>query len=649
MLDKIKKIDKKYFWILAAVVLSLMIMFYFRHNFVGSVQMDFNGGSENTEAIPLSGGNVRQYFTISKDIKYMDVLMQNEGENTEKVAVSLYNSQTGELLQQQEVQVAPLDGGEQQIHLEMETQGLANGTELYIEFTSDENNQNVFLCANQGEYEEVLLQNTEEKDLRLRMDVTYGWVKYKMFFALTGIVVLVACFILLVPVKKKKQYNIQNMFLILALTGGVAMAVINPPAQECDGWEHLIRAVDVSYGNVLRPFADVTHEDGVIRVPENINDFSFQIVRKNSGSGTPYIENLKSQSFSDNSILMPYTGGVTSISYWPQALGLFIGRTLGVSMYTCVLLARLFNLAVYIALTYFAIKRMPVYKELFTIVALMPLTIYQAASGSPDSLMNALCFLFIALCFHYALEEEKKLNWKHAISLSVILLFIFVIKYVYVCIGLLVFLIPMKRFGGKKEYWKSFGIAMIPLVLAGGYLLVHMFQSVQVLQATDGGMTQTQYLMENPIALIKVLCSTVINMFYRAMENLNMLGWLEYPLESLIHIVPCFVTAVACINVDEKTKRLTKVQKLLSTVTGALCIVAVLVGLYIGDGRNNPVGAAVVNGFQGRYLIPVLALLFIGMGSRKIENHMERFTEKTVGAMGLMMAYAVIQVAGYCY
>lgn len=649
MLDRIKKIDKKYLWTIVAIVFAALFMFYFRHNFIGSIQNDFNDEYADVETIPLGKGNIRQYFTVSQNIKYMDILMENKGKSTEKVQVSLCIAQTGEVLKQQEVQVAPLDGAEQQVHLDIEVLGITEDTELYVEFLADENNQNIHLSANQGEYEEVLTQNSGKRDVRLRMSITYSLVKYMMFFGLAGIVVLIAALIFFVPVKGRKQYNIQNMFLILAVTGGIAMGAINPPAQECDGWEHLIRAMDVSYGNVLRPFADIAHEDGVIRVPENINDFSFQIVRANSGAGTTYIENLKSQRFSDNSILMPYTGGVTSISYWPQAIGLFIGRTLGVSMYVCVLLSRLFNLAVYIGIVYFAVKRMPIYKELFTIVALMPLTIYQAASGSPDAMLNALCFLFIALCFNYALETDKKLNWKYAITLSFILLFIFVIKYVYICIGLLVFLIPMKRFGEKKEYWKAFGIAMIPLVIIGGYLVIHMFQSVQVLQATEDGMTQTQYLMQNPIVLVKVLCSTVINMFYQAMENLNMLGWLEYPLASLIHIVPCFVTAVACINADEKAKKLTRVQKLLCTVTGALCIVAVMVGLYIGDGKNNAIGAAIVYGFQGRYIIPVISLLFIGMGSRKIENHMNRFTEKTVGAMGLMMAYAVIQVAGYCY
>lgn len=649
MLDRIKKIDKKYIWTIVAIVFAALFMFYFRHNFIGSIQKDFNDEYADVETISLGEGNIRQYFTVTQNIKYMDILMENKGERTEEVQVSLYSAQTDELLEQQKVQVAPLDGAEQQVHLDIEVLGMAEDTELYVEFLADESNQNIHLSANQGEYEEVLTQNLEKKDARLRMSITYSLVKYMMFFVLAGIVVLIAALIFFVPINGRKSYNIQNMFLMLAVTGGIAMGVINPPAQECDGWEHMIRAMDVSYGNVLRPFADVAHEDGVIRVPENINDFSFRIVRANSGAGTAYIENLKSQSFSDNSILMPYSGGVTSISYWPQAIGLFIGRTLGVSMYACVLLSRLFNLAVYIGITYLAIKRMPIYRELFTIVALMPLTIYQAASGSPDAMLNALCFLFIALCFNYALETDKKLDWKHAISLSVILLFIFVIKYVYVCIGLLVFFIPMKRFGEKKEYWKAFGIAMIPLVLIGGYLVVHMFQSVQVLQATEDGMTQTQYLMQKPIVLVKVLCSTVINMFYQAMENLNMLGWLEYPLASLIHIVPCFVTAVACINADEKAKKLTSVQKLLCTVTGGLCIVAVMVGLYIGDGKNNAIGAAIVYGFQGRYIIPVISLLFIGMGSRKIENHMNRFTEKTVGAMGLMMAYAVIQVAGYCY
>lgn len=60
----------------------------------------------------------------------------------------------------------------------------------------------------------------------------------------------------------------ENMVLILVSVMGISMAVINPAFQECDGPSHFYRSMDVSYGNILGSFANLTHEDGVIYVPE---------------------------------------------------------------------------------------------------------------------------------------------------------------------------------------------------------------------------------------------------------------------------------------------------------------------------------------------------------------------------------------------
>ena len=58
-----------------------------------------------------------------------------------------------------------------------------------------------------------------------------------------------------------------NLFFVIALCAGIAMAVITPPFQECDGWDHYLRAVDVSYGNLFSPLVVFTHDSGEIIAP----------------------------------------------------------------------------------------------------------------------------------------------------------------------------------------------------------------------------------------------------------------------------------------------------------------------------------------------------------------------------------------------
>ena len=80
-----------------------------------------------------------------------------------------------------------------------------------------------------------------------------------------------------------------------------------------------------------------------------------------------------------------------------------------------------------------------------------------------------LCFLFIALCMNYAYSKET-LKTKHVMILGVILALLCLCKYVYVCLGILVFIIPMKKFEDKKSYWKAFFAALIPIVIILGLM-----------------------------------------------------------------------------------------------------------------------------------------------------------------------------------
>ena len=83
--------------------------------------------------------------------------------------------------------------------------------------------------------------------------------------------------------RKLSRHKEANLFLILALCFGIAMACINPPFQECDGWMHYLWATDVSFGNLARPVTSLSHEDGVVLVPENFNEFGYRIIKPGTG------------------------------------------------------------------------------------------------------------------------------------------------------------------------------------------------------------------------------------------------------------------------------------------------------------------------------------------------------------------------------
>ncbi|MCF0146536.1 MAG: DUF2142 domain-containing protein, partial [Eubacterium sp.] len=98
----------------------------------------------------------------------------------------------------------------------------------------------------------------------------------------------------------------------------------------------------------------------------------------------------------------------TPYQYLGGMFGISIGRLLGLGGMMTFLLGRILNLVIFILLTAFAIKKLPFGKMALFIVALMPMTLQQAASYSPDVTINGLVFVVVALSLHLAYRAVNK-------------------------------------------------------------------------------------------------------------------------------------------------------------------------------------------------------------------------------------------------
>ena len=85
------------------------------------------------------------------------------------------------------------------------------------------------------------------------------------------------------------------------------------------------------------------------------------------------------------------------VGYLPQAAGIGLGRLVGAPPLTCFYLARLANLLAAIALLFFAIRLAPFGKQLFVLLALLPMTMFELASVSCDALTISGAMFFTAL------------------------------------------------------------------------------------------------------------------------------------------------------------------------------------------------------------------------------------------------------------
>lgn len=650
MKEKWKKIPPKY--VVAGIVFILMALLLVRHRsfFYYTRQDDYNDMSGEKTEIAAEQVTVSQYFTISGNIQNIALLMTNDSGEDAVIHATLKDADTDQVLAETESSVPESAGNEEVVTFALASDGVDGQRNVYLTLEETTKKSKVSYCALSGTYEQSLAVNDENKAVRLRMSVVYGGGLNKPFFLLfvLGVAVIIGIFV--IPVKWAKP---ENMVLILTAVMGISMAVINPAFQECDGPSHFYRSMDVSYGNLLGSFGNITHEAGEIYVPENVQEIAYRQVSPGSGGGNAYLEYLKTHKFSKNKVKMTYYESVTSVVYWPQGLGIFVGRTLNFSMYGVILMGRICNLLAYMGLAYAAVRLMPFYKNLMAMLAVMPLSIYQASSLSQDAVLNGVGFLFAALCCYYAFDEKVKLNWKKTLLLGVLLLVMFLSKYVYACLGLLVFMIPKDKFNSRKDYWKSFVIALLPLVILGGFVMFRVSSGISGLQAGAGGgadtMTQMQYLKMYPAAAVKVIISTLLVNINAYLMQLNILGSMNYPLTLFLVFGPCFLLGVGLLDGQEVRGRIKIRHRIIMLLAFIITFAAIMMGLYIGDGIANPVGSSVINGIQGRYFILMLILPFLALGSDRVKQDIRHFTVKCSGIMGIMLLYAVFMLVNTCY
>lgn len=643
---------------IVVVVVVLLIFLGTKRAFVGAVQDNYNNDTAEFQEITVSGSVIEQSLSLQERVTSMNFLLTNNSNETEMLQMELWNLEKNHCYIQEVINVPASGGAETVLTWNLEQVDLENATDVVLIVNGQECSAAVNLSVQDNVAGQPYLYNGEITEWHLRMSVVYERVTLWGFWAVLGLILLVigaGC-----VYAWDKKIAIEKMFAVVAVVAGIGIALVNPLGQETDGWLHFIRALDVSYGNVLAPFANNAHEGEYNMLPVNINDVRFEVIEPDMGAGLQYMQNLKNIKFSKETVLAGGECGYTSLYYAPQALGTAIGRGLNLSIYSCMVLGRMLNLLCYVVITFWALKLMPIYKNLLAVIALLPMSVYQAASYSPDAMLNALSFLFIALCFYYAFGEKEKLNWKHVISLGLILAVLFTCKYVYVCLGLLVFLIPSKKFGTRKDYWKAFGIAIIPLVLVASFFAIRtgvgMAASTAVVETADAAavaenvpMTQFEYAKDNPLAVMKTLFSSVLTFFNMYVEQLNTLGWLNYSLNILQTIVPCFVVGIACLDTEGVRERIRMFHRVLCFATGGIVVVMGMLGIYLMDTSANPIGNSLILGYQGRYVIPCMLLLFMTLGSGRIENRIKAFSVKIVGCMGLFLAYTMISLVRMCY
>ena len=304
-------------------------------------------------------------------------------------------------------------------------------------------------------------------------------------------------------------------------------------------------------------------------------------------------------------------------------------------------LGRIFNLISYAFLISLAIKKAPVLKIPLLAVACIPLSIYQAASVSIDSMVIGLGILTIAYFLYLYKASPQSLDTKHVALFCGLSLLLGLCKLPYLAFVFLILLVPKENFKDKNILrYMLLGILIVAFagVLWSTYsepALMHSWRSK--LNYMNPAL-QAEYLINNPLAILnflRLIFTQTLGITVNGLFNFFAAGSAYHYSDhyTLITVFLWIFLAFTLLFYPNKSKfnskaRLGSLLILLMVYVGT-CFIQLLTWADVG---NTNIGVST------RYFLPLFALLpiIVPFSIRKLDEFKESYDK-----------YAMIFIIGF--
>lgn len=431
----------------------------------------------------------------------------------------------------------------------------------------------------------------------------------------------------------RKKASMERIFAVCGLFLGILYLTVLPPLSAPDEVSHYISAYRLSSVLLGQPAAD---EEGRVYIREQdafILDGSLE-----PGEGFPETgeevgasvlgQTLTEQTYrtihdvgigkqGDNELVTTIRTPVatTPVAYLPQALGIAVGRLLGLGGIGLLYLGRLGNLMFYVAAVWYGMKRLPFGKEILFGVCLFPMTLHLTASFSYDTMILALSFLFTAVCLDLAYGAGS-VRKRDVVLLAAVMAALGPCKMVYAVLMGLCLLIPVKKFGGRRAWILS---AVLVLAAYGAAMVLVNSQTIAMYagetESYVGWAEESGYtlggLLHDPVNMLKIFYNTVLlqgeqyhtTMIGTSLGNLD--GVLNVPY-ILIVSMTIGILLMAMKKPGTETVYFSVKQKIWIWFLCLACAGATMLSMLIAW---TPASSGIILGVQGRYFLPFLPVL----------------------------------------
>ncbi|MGQ0613905.1 MAG: DUF2142 domain-containing protein [Planctomycetaceae bacterium] len=405
-----------------------------------------------------------------------------------------------------------------------------------------------------------------------------------------------------------------RFFVRAAAAAGLALVFLTPPFQVADEPHHLFRAYQISQGRV-------TGEKGGGTLPRSLQEVAGGTSSRFGRQDWSRIRSgLLRPLAPEDETFVPFANTVIQAPapYLPQALAIALARPFGAPPLVLLYLARLANLACAVCLTALAIRVAPAFRWGFALLGLMPMTIFQSASASPDACTTAAAFLFVACILNSNVPFLR---------LFVLAVFVVLSKQAYLCLVLLAFAQPGR--------WRQ-SIALVGASVVATGLWAWQVRALYVpLRPGVDPVEQARLVLGAPLRFLALVVHDYGHHTLRYFNHfVGELGWADTPVpHGLPRAYGISLLVAALAACDTRMLARTRVLLLLVFSAGLLSISGLV---YLSW---NAVGADQIQGIQGRYFLPLAPCALLALQNRTMRA--ERFRKWTPRAAAAFSALAL--------
>lgn len=411
----------------------------------------------------------------------------------------------------------------------------------------------------------------------------------------------------------------EKVYLGLGLVFGLLFILAIPPFQVPDEFSHFARAYGIVEGNLIARSLDIDVPASSVAFYHSVEYLNFQSEQKISPLSLASSLGMPLNP-ADKTPFLTNAAGYPPVSYFPEVLGMGIGRLFNASPLLLLYLGRIGNLLASVFLIFFAIKITPVFKWVFLAVALTPMLFQQMVSLSADSFTNTIDLVFVAVVLAYAFDPNRRFTNRNFLLALVLAILVALSKQAYFMLLLLFFLIPVRKAGGFKKY-----------ITLGGLLLLAGLVSLIIWSMLSAGLSfatvhtheispadQLNFVLSDPVGYLQIILDNV----FRKLKNLldlaigAKLGWLDTPLDPfLLFAIECSLLFLALTDKNEAVK-FNRTGKIVVLAVALLTVFSIFSSSYIA---LNPVATKDLTALQGRYFIPILPLVLLLFYNQRIK------------------------------